>query len=101
MGFAGLWESWQAPGGGLLETFCILTTAANSLMATIHDRMPVILPQDGYGTWLSRKLHDPLELARFYQPYPSDYLDAVRVSTFVNSPTHDSDECVRPLQQAE
>ena len=40
--FAGLWESWsgEAPP---LESFTILTTAANDLVRPLHDRMPVVM----------------------------------------------------------
>ena len=41
--FAGLWERWRDPAGELLETCTILTTQPNSLVAEVHDRMPVIL----------------------------------------------------------
>lgn len=98
MGFAGLWESWQSPDGGALGTFCILTTAANSLMAPIHERMPVILPAADYSSWLSSQQHDPLQLAPLYEPFPADSLVAVKVSTVVNTPFHDSAECIQPLQ---
>ena len=98
MGFAGLWESWQAPDGGALETFCILTTAANSLMATIHERMPVILPAADYSSWLLPEKNGVENLAGFFQPCPADILTAVKVSSYVNLPLHNSEECIRPLQ---
>jgi putative SOS response-associated peptidase YedK len=41
--FAGLWDSWKAPEGAPVESCTILTTAANSLVSELHDRMPVIL----------------------------------------------------------
>jgi len=97
MGFAGLWESWQAPDGGALETFCILTTAANSLMATIHERMPVILPATDYSSWLRPEQNVVEDLARFFQPCPADILTLVKVSSYVNLPLHNSEECIRPL----
>jgi len=97
MGFAGLWESWRSPEGTPLETFCILTAAANSFMATIHDRMPVILPQEEYDTWLSRNLHDPLQLSRLLLPCPADSLAAIKVSTVVNSPAYESPQCIEPV----
>ncbi len=51
--FAGLWERWEkAPDGVPVESCTIITTAANALVAKLHDRMPVILPVDAYGPWL-------------------------------------------------
>jgi len=58
--FAGLWESWTAPegaGGAIapgdaVETVTIITTDANEKLRPIHHRMPVILPVEGYATWL-------------------------------------------------
>ena len=47
MCFAGLWEHWKSPDDGIVESCTILTTAANALIETLHDRIPVILqPQD-------------------------------------------------------
>jgi putative SOS response-associated peptidase YedK len=48
--FAGLWESWGPKEGDKVETFTILTCAPNEFMATIHNRMPVILAQDSWAT---------------------------------------------------
>jgi putative SOS response-associated peptidase YedK len=43
--FAGLWDEWtDAKTGEVRETFCIVTMAAAAPVASIHDRMPVILP---------------------------------------------------------
>jgi len=50
--FAGLWSIWHAPHGGTLRTCTILTTAANSAIAPLHDRMPVILAPDAEAEWL-------------------------------------------------
>jgi len=43
--FAGLWETWRAPGSEQwLRTCTIITCEPNEFCATIHNRMPVILP---------------------------------------------------------
>ncbi len=83
---AGLWEAWRGPDGATLETCAIVTTEANALMASIHDRMPVILGPDDHDTWL-----DPGRPGRAapLRPCPADWLEAVPVSTRVNSPRND------------
>jgi putative SOS response-associated peptidase YedK len=54
---AGLWARWRPRAEGLqpLDSCTIITTRANALVAPIHDRMPVILPQEAYGAWLDSK----------------------------------------------
>jgi putative SOS response-associated peptidase YedK len=53
MAFAGLWETWTPKEGEAVESCCIITTAANSFMDPIHNRMPVILNPDQWTFWLS------------------------------------------------
>jgi putative SOS response-associated peptidase YedK len=48
----GLWERWVGADGGELETAVILTTAPNELMARVHDRMPVVIPDGLEQAWL-------------------------------------------------
>ena len=62
--FAGLWESWRASGDHALETFTILTTAANEQLAAIHNRMPVIIERKDYGRWLDadEKAAPPMDM---------------------------------------
>ncbi|MGD0797604.1 MAG: SOS response-associated peptidase [Acidobacteriaceae bacterium] len=45
MALAGLWDAWKEPSGEWLQSFAIVTTEANEIMAPIHERMPVILHQ--------------------------------------------------------
>ena len=50
---AGLWEWWRAPGAEHgVETYTIVTTRANDLLAPIHDRMPVVIAERDYDRWL-------------------------------------------------
>lgn len=94
--FAGIWESWKNTDGQELETFSILTTSANSLMSSIHDRMPVMLHPTDFDRWLDPESTDPQQLQHFYQPYPSDLMQLWPVSTLVNSPRNDSPDCIVP-----
>lgn len=99
---AGMWETWRDPRptgtDHTLETFSILTTNANAFMRPIHDRMPVILDSKDYDTWLDPELHDVSILSPLLAPCNEDLLVMYPVSTYVNSPTHDSEVCVRPLE---
>jgi putative SOS response-associated peptidase YedK len=52
--FAGLSEQWQHKATGQpLETYTIITTDPNELMAPLHNRMPVVLAPDDYARWLA------------------------------------------------
>jgi putative SOS response-associated peptidase YedK len=48
----GLWERWIGADGGELDTAVILTTAPNDLLARVHDRMPVVIPEGLEEAWL-------------------------------------------------
>src|SRR5215472_10048048 len=52
MALAGLWENWRSRAGERVRSFTIVTTTANALLASIHDRMPVILTPEKWPTWL-------------------------------------------------
>lgn len=95
-GFAGLWETWRSPQGENVESCTIITTAANKLVAEIHDRMPVILHPDQYEAWLDQKT--PAEsLQQLLVPYPAAEMAAYRVGAIVNSPKNDTPECIKPV----
>ena len=98
--FAGLWEHREPPGGGEPVASCtIITTEANELVRTFHERMPVILDQEDLDLWLDPKVTDPPRVLPLLRPYPADRMKAYRVSSVVNSPRHESEECVRPLEE--
>ena len=96
-GFAGLWEVWQPPDGSLLKTCTIITTEPNELTATIHNRMPAILPPEAYDAWLKPGELPAEEVLPLLRPYDARRMKATPVSTRVNSPSVDSPECILPL----
>ncbi|UPU37845.1 SOS response-associated peptidase [Geomonas paludis] len=95
--FAGLWESWKSPEGEVVESFTILTTAANKLLESIHERMPVILHPAECGRWLDRSVTNTSGLATLFQPYPADLLEMWQVSPLVNTVKHHSYELIAPV----
>jgi putative SOS response-associated peptidase YedK len=96
--FAGLWSIWHAPDGARLRTCTILTTAANSAIAPLHDRMPVILSPDSEAAWLHPNTPAPRLYALLDGLEPSR--TALRpVATAVNDARYDGPECLAaPLE---
>ena len=68
LALAGVWESWRDEGGETLRTFAIITTRANADMAPLHDRMPVIVEEEDWRTWLGEVPREPLDLLRPAEP---------------------------------
>lgn len=97
-GLAGLWDVWKSPEGNSLWTFAIITTEANDLLATIHDRMPVIIGPENYGKWLARDVTDPAALLPLLKPYPSEAMTSYEVSTYVSNSANKGPAGVAPLQ---
>jgi putative SOS response-associated peptidase YedK len=94
--FAGLWDSWKQPDGSLLRTYTIVTTEPNDVLRLIHNRMPVMLSNDDAQKWLT--VDD--EIARaltLLKPFPADATEGYDVSTLVNNPRNDFEECIRPV----
>jgi putative SOS response-associated peptidase YedK len=94
--FAGIWDRWQ--GNGLSITSCaIITTAPNELLATIHDRMPVILDKDAQDRWL-RSDARLAELQEMLVPFPGPRMKSFPVSSRVNGAEADDAELVEEVE---
>jgi putative SOS response-associated peptidase YedK len=97
MGMGGLLEHWHGPEGDE-TTFTLLTTNANSLMAKIHDRMPVIIKPEDYAIWIDTNFTDVIKIQAMTRPYPERFMEAYPVSRKVNSPEHDSPDLIEEVQ---
>lgn len=76
----GLWERWIGADGSELETCAILTTAPNSLLARVHDRMPVVIPDGLEEPWLAAQQGAELRaLEPLLQPWEPSAWDAVKL----------------------
>ena len=98
LGFAGLWERWKPPEGDPIESCTIITTTANELVGKLHDRMPVILEPGDYDLWLDPSVREPERVLPLLRQYPAKKMESFPVSTLVNSPAHESPECLKPLR---
>ena len=97
-GFAGLWNTWKDSTSGELEYSCtIITTQSDGLLASIHDRMPVIIPKESEKAWLAPDLVDPQIAMSLLQSGSQQEMVAYQVSALVNSVTNEQSECVNPV----
>ena len=95
--FAGLWDRWRDPKNNIVETCTILTTQPNSLVADVHDRMPAILRVEDYEGWLDPGITDAKAVLDCLKPFDASLMKKYPVSTRVNRPENDDEECAREV----
>ncbi|TVY01381.1 SOS response-associated peptidase [Cohnella terricola] len=91
---AALYDTWLSPDGRKISTCTIITTTPNSLMADIHDRMPVILRPEDEAEWLDRGNEDVRGLMALLRPYSAEAMRAYPVSPIVGNVKNDTAECI-------
>jgi len=97
LALAGLWASWRDERGERVTSCTIITTEPNSLLAPIHDRMPVVLPFDTWEQWLDPEFGDEAALRTMLKPAGADTLAEFPVASLVNSVRNNFEELVAPL----
>lgn len=119
LAFAGLYSWWKVPEGGVgsspsasvdldhpavhdgwLLTCAILTRAAEGPMASIHDRVPVMLQPDAVDAWLDPRMQDSAR-ATSLTALPLPELAWHEVGREVNAPRNDHPGLLVPVEGAE
>jgi putative SOS response-associated peptidase YedK len=94
LALAGLWAGWREPDtGAVRRTFSIVTTTPNEAVATLHDRMPVVLERETWDRWLDPRPADPSELMGLLAPSEAD-LEIYAVGRDVNDVRRDGPELI-------
>jgi putative SOS response-associated peptidase YedK len=68
-----IWERWGEHHAGSLESFAMVTTAANALIGTITDRMPAVIAPEHWSKWLGEEPASIDELKAILQPFEGDW----------------------------
>ena len=99
---AGIWSQWTSPTGEIVTSASIITREAVGELATIHSRMPVMLPEDRWDSWLDPTMRDSeaaLKLLRLDSP---DYgLIAHPVSSRVTLVANNGQDLITPIDLGE
>jgi putative SOS response-associated peptidase YedK len=93
-----LWERWHGEQGEVIESCALLTTDANAMVRTVHNRMPAILQPGEYDEWLDPEQQDPEKVQLLLRPYPAA-MTATPVSMYVNNARHQGPECIAPIPE--
>ena len=96
---AGIWDHWQGEDGQEIESCAIITTTPNSVIAKIHDRMPVILNQQDVSVWLDPAAKQS-DVTNMLKPCPAKNMDTYPVSNVVNNARNNGPECIAPRMEA-
>jgi putative SOS response-associated peptidase YedK len=95
--FAGIWEQWKNPEGQLVETCSIITTTPNALLQDVHDRMPVILPDEAYDLWLDPGFQKTDAVCDLLKPFDPALMRRYEVSSRVNLVKNDDAACAEAV----
>ncbi|MBV9558730.1 MAG: SOS response-associated peptidase [Pseudolabrys sp.] len=98
--FAGLWETWNGPNGEELDTATIVTIRADETLKPIHERMPVIVPETSFDTWLDFGAVDSEAATALIASAPDDLLEAYPVSGAVGNVANDNPTLTQPGEVA-
>ncbi|MDQ8186081.1 SOS response-associated peptidase [Pelagicoccus sp. SDUM812002] len=95
---AGIWETWVGDHQQRFDSYTILTTNANSLMAKYHERMPVILAGDRLEQWLEPSMANlgPNERHELLSPIESELMSCQPANPIVNNNRSEGPKCLTP-----
>lgn len=101
---AGIYDEWvESRTGAVLNTFSVVTTDANNIMAEIHNtkkRMPVILDIHGEVVWINNDSSDE-ERKELLKPCPDEFIKAHTISDLVNnkSANRNTPDIIKPYSR--
>jgi putative SOS response-associated peptidase YedK len=99
LALAGLWTGRKDElSGEWLRTFTIVTTAPNTFMGDIHNRMPVVVPRERWAAWLDPTPKEPGELRALLEPSDDIALTAYPVVPLVNNVRNQGPELLAPYE---
>ncbi|MBX3423695.1 MAG: SOS response-associated peptidase [Pirellulaceae bacterium] len=90
---AGLWERNVRATGRELISCTIITTAANSAMSSVHDRMPVPLVGQAAQRWLQTDC-EAQEAYGLLGPVDESFFRMQPVSSWVNNARNEGPDCL-------
>lgn len=98
--FAGIWEEFEDTNGNELHTFSIITVESSGIIATIHERMPVIFTRDQEEIWMDNHSTED-DLIRLLLPYLPEKINHYPVSPRINNANTNVPSLIIPTPPAD
>ena len=99
---AGIWNRWRSPSGKIIQSASIITRESVGELATIHHRMPLVMPKERWDEWLDKNEHSTIELLALMQSEkPDAHLHPVPVSDAVNKVANNGPQLAVPISISE
>jgi putative SOS response-associated peptidase YedK len=103
LAMAGLYEIWRDPTRDEDDperfrwTCTVLTTEAEDTLGRIHDRMPLMVERERWGSWLDAGISAKDDLLSLLVPAAPGRLEAFPVSRAVGNVKNNGPELVEPI----
>lgn len=97
---AGFWEEYEDTDGNQIQTFAILTVAANELVSPIHARMPVMLDKKTEKLWLNADASEA-ELLSVLNAYSADQMNLYTISPRIGEASLNVPSLIAPTAPAD
>jgi putative SOS response-associated peptidase YedK len=105
LAFASLFEFWRDKSvedpdahGAWLMTSTILTRPASDALGHIHDRSPLVLPEEMWAEWLDPELTEKSAIAGFIEQVPEPHLIPRVVGPEVGQVRNNGPELIQPAE---
>jgi putative SOS response-associated peptidase YedK len=98
--FAGIWEEFEDTNGNEFHTFSIITVESSGIVASIHERMPVIFTREQEEVWMD-KLSTEEQIMALLVPYPPEKINHYPVSPRINNASTNVPSLIVPTPPAD
>lgn len=98
--FAGIWEEFEDTDGNEFHTFSIITVESIGIVATIHERMPVIFTREQEEIWMDKHSTED-DLINLLTPYPAEKINHYPVSPRINNANTNLPSLIVPTPPAD
>ena len=95
--FAGLWDECRPKDAKPLRSCTIITCASNTDLASVHDRMPVILGEENWAAWLGEQVANENELTALLKPFTPGRLTSWKVGKAVGNVQNQGEELIASI----